>query len=507
MERTLVWPWHGMITAETLTLPNGTTRPTPFLPVEPSSFSGPGDNHKIVVAGTPPITEAEAARAPPGGQYWSGKALITAGRLYEKDVSWIYQALDGTRWAVTMPIRNIQPTTSTLRITLKRFGEFTLPAEVINLTQQFPVGFLSADERRLYFADFGNNQTHVIRLHSVSDTGRTAIISWCISNSANGIDPHARPYTYLKVSMTGSGKDIAATYEILYDKTQVRKDDPGVVIDEEYGFAVDPSRNWIETNREPFGDGGPNSGTRYFYNYEPTTTLKVMKGDNLFPGPVSVNRRQRWIPFISFDGEIPVPCTFSCVYQAERPMPVVNVVTDEQVIQLIYEDGRSDFENDGKYHFEGRTAAEGALTITIAHGDYRWNRAYPFSSQSILNDLVYTTAYFDGQQLPDIGTGRSGFGLIAFGELWADVGQYRPSVGVSMALAGDVTYFYLYSNNCLALATVTEYPKHKFYGAITPDGFIDPVGEHPSDFYSHYGSYNPITGQLMLGSSKPVNWI
>lgn len=507
MVRTLVWPWHGMITAETLTLPNGATRPTPFLPVEPNAFSGPGDNHRIVVADTPPISEAEAAQAPSGGQYWSGKALITAGRLYEKDISWIYQALDGSRWAVTMPIRNIQPMTSTLRITLKRFGEFTTPAESINLTQQFPVGFLSTEEMSLYFVRLGNSQTHAIRVHSVSNTGRNAIISWCVSNAGSDTDPHARPYTYLKVSLTGSGKDIAASYEILYDKTQVRQDDPSIAI-ENYGFAVDPGRNWVETHREPFGDGGPNSGTRYFYDYEPTTTLKVMKGDDLFPGPISANRHQRWIPFISFDGETPVPCAFNCVYRAERPMPVVNVVTDEQVIQLIYEDGRGDFENEGKYHLEGSTATDGALTVTISHGDYRWARSYAFSSQSVLNDLVYTTAYINGQLIPGLdGVGWSAFGIVASGELWADVGQNRPSVGVSMVLFTDVTYFYLYSNNCLALATVTEYPRHKFYGAITPDGFIDPVGEHPSDFHKHYGSYNPITGQLMLGSSKPVNWI
>lgn len=506
MERTLVWPWHGMITAETLQLPNGATRPTQELSFSPANAAGPGDNHRIVVEGVAPISDAEAAQAPAGGQYWSGRALVTSGRLYEKEIGWLYQALDGSRWSVTMPIRNIQPATSTLRLTFKRFGEFTRAPESISLTQQFQVGLLSEDDRKLYFADFGNSQTHSIRLHSVSDTGRTAIISWCISNAGNGFDPHARPYTYLKVSLTGSGSEIAASYEILYDKTRVRRDDQPIVI-EDYGFAVDPSRNWVETNREPFGDGGPNSGTRYFYDYVPTTTLKVMKGDDLFPGPVSVNRRQTWIPFISFQGETPVPCTFSCVYRAERPMPVINVVTDEQVVHLIYTDGHGGVENDGKYHFEGSTAAEGALTITIAHGDYRWTRSYTFSSQSVLNDLVYTTAYFNSEQLPNIGNGRAGFGIIATGELWADVGQFRPAVGVSMANVSDVTYFYLYSNNCLALATVTDYPKHKFYGAITPDGFIPPVGEHPTDFSPHFGSYHPFTGQLMLGSSKPVNWI
>lgn len=515
MQRTLVWPWHGMITSETLTLPNGATRPAPNLSLLPTSAAGPGDNHKVVVEGVPPITEAEAALAPAGGQYWSGRALITAGRLYEQDVSWIYQSLDGTRWAVTMPIRNIQPATSTLRLTFKRFGDFTVAPLSVNLTQQFPVGLLSEDERKLYFADNGNDGTHAIRLHSVSTTGRTAIISWCISNQGSGLDTHARPYTYVKVSLTGSGLDIAAVYETLYDKTQVRHDDSPLIF-EDYGFSEDPGSNLVETGREPFGDGGLESGVRIFYDFESTTTLEVMKGADLFPGPLSINRHQRWIPFIGFDGETPVPCTLTCVYQAERPMPSITAVTDEQRVILVYQDGHGAIENRGRYHLEGSTAAEGSLTMNLVYGEHRWSRAYPFSSQSVLNDFtsqdvlsdpVYTTAFFDGQQLTNLGTGRGTYGIVAYGELWADVGQYRPSVGIGMGLAADTTYFYVYSNNCLALATITDYPKHKFYGAMTPDGFVDPVGEHPEDYRTHYGSYHPFTGQLMLGSPKPVNWI
>ncbi|MGA3683833.1 hypothetical protein, partial [Pseudomonas graminis] len=103
------------------------------------------DTHLIAVPNVAPITEDEQALAPAGGSFWAGRALITGNQLYNQQLAgWIYQALDGSRWSVTLLQRTMGEASTTLQFSISRFGDFGAAREVRRRTVAVPLGRLPA---------------------------------------------------------------------------------------------------------------------------------------------------------------------------------------------------------------------------------------------------------------------------------------------------------------------------------------------------------------------------
>jgi len=70
-----------------------------------------------------------------------------------------------------------------------------------------------------------------------------------------------------------------------------------------------------------------------------------------------------------------------------------------------------------------------------------------------------------------------------------------------------ITYLVPYSNNLVAIAEQKNIEPGKFNAALTPAGYLAAGGDLSLENYEHYGSYHPFTGEVVVGSSLPVNFI
>jgi hypothetical protein len=509
MQRTLVWPWHGRLQNGSLVLPNGEQRQYAGLSTSVTAAFGPGDNHRIVVPGIEPLSPEEIARAPAGGEYWAGRALVTAGILYNQQIGWIYQAKDGSRWAVNFGNRAISAGSSTFSLTFTRFGEFGSSAETFTRSFSAPIGQLSVKDRAKFSVELGGQSNVTMRLHAVSDTGQNVVLAWMAYNNEGqaSIDSMPRAYAFLKLSLDGSGEGLLVTQDLLYGPDQVRVD--GDYPNQSYYSIESAGSTMIEKDREPILDeNGAEVGHTVTYEYSTEVTLKSQPNAGLyfFPGPVEFTRLQSWIVAVGFVGEEPVPCTLKCSLSASRSMVSLNLVTDTDQIQREFNTGHIDIVQPGAGHIAGGGSSGGSLNVSWESAGTTWAKSITFSTVSqVENDTVTNLQIFDGEENTYPNQGYGSVGFLGDGSLWTDEAN-KVLVSSGLGISIRQWKFDFYSNNLLGLSYRKNTEAYQFIGGLTIDGLVAQAGAYPSAV-RNYGSYHPFSQQLVIGSSTPVNWV
>jgi hypothetical protein len=509
MQRTLVWPWHGRLQNGSLVLPNGEQRQHAGLSTSVTAAFGPGDNHRIVVPGIEPLSPEEIARAPAGGEYWAGRALVTAGILYNQQIGWIYQAKDGSRWAVNFGTRAVAAASSTFSLVFTRFGEFGSSAETFTRSFNVAIGQLSTKDRAKFSVDLGGQSNVTMRLHAVSDTGQNVIITWSAFNNEGqaNVDSMPRAYAFLRLSLDGSGADLQVAQDLLYGPDQVRVDGDYPV--QSYFSIESVGNSMLEKDREPILDeNGAEVGHTVTYEYSTDVTLKSQPNAGLyfFPGPVQFTRLQSWIVAVGFVGEEPMPCTLKCSLTASRAMVGLNYVTDTDQIQREFNTGEVDIVQSGAGHVSGTGSSGGSLTVSWESAGATWASSVTFSTVSqVEGDGVTNLQIFNGEENTYPNSGYSAVGFLGDGSLWTDEAN-KVLVSAGLGISISQWKFDFYSNNLMGLSYRKNTEAYQFIGGLTIDGLIAQTGAYPSAV-RNYGSYQPFSQQLVIGSSTPVNWV
>lgn len=510
MQRMLVWPWHGQVKNGLIRLPNGLTKAYNQPTGGQRTLSGAGDTHLIAVPSVEPITEEEQALAPAGGSFWAGRALITGSQLYNQPLAgWIYQALDGSRWSVTLLQRTIGEASTTLQFSISRFGDFGVAPDVRRRTVTVPLGRLPAEDRAKFFADLGSESAVAVQLHSVSTTGKNAVLAWSAFNTASGTDTDTdfrmKPYSFAKVALTGSGVTLAVAVTVLYGSDAVMNVKQEVLGGSQNQFAVMGAGS--ETDREPiFDQQGTQIGDKVTYNFP--SSLGVQEGPG-WQGPTSSSTVIKWLVMLPFDGEEPSPCYLDFTDAWALGAASFSVTTTEPLITNEFNNGTVDIVQSGSYSLSGGCVAAGNATIKWDGPGEGWNRGVSYGSSSSVNGSVLTLGasvddlhaadtYPNGSfQAPPSAAGfldGSGMGRV-------------PEFGAAVGGLAKLWYFSIYSNNLIAVSHQFNQDPAVFDGVLTPGGYLPTSGSYPVDDVRHYGSFNPATQEFVVGSTSPVNWI
>ncbi|MEB2870307.1 hypothetical protein [Pseudomonas rhizosphaerae] len=516
MARVLVWPWHGPLVDNKVTLKNGSTRPC----VNPSDFDtlpyGPGDTHRIRVPDVPPLTLDEVARTPPGGEYWAGTALISANRLYNTPLDgWIYQAPDGTRWRCAFSATN---TASTCRILLRitQFGAFDVaPGDTYFGDLSFAVDEPDREMRLKFWADLGQSRDIGIRLHAVSDSGATAIVAATMFNNrdtAGVADALHRPYAFIKVGLVKSEEGVVATGEVLYGPSQVMSlgTYPGFET-LRYGLG-----DMVEEDRQPIVDqSGNHVGDTVTYSFDPTMVMEVIPYDpSQLRGPISYTRVDKWIPAVGFEGETPRPWIVQCTESASRALTTLSAVTVSQRIQREYFSGQIETVQAGEARAEGTASAQGEFSVRVSGPGSAWARSSQWSTSSqIVGEDVQVQVMFNGKEAPFGEASYGDAGVMAGAQFGGNGVTRRPQIYCGHGPFDIQWQLDLYSNNCIGVsqadnqgqtATEDSIPL-RLIGAYTSAGFLARTQPYP-EVFRHYGSFNPATEEFVIGSPVPVSW-
>lgn len=501
MSRALVFPWHGKVTNNQVTLANGTTRPY-ISPVNANAATyGPGDTHRIVVPGIAPITDVEAAQAPAGGEYWAGQALITANILYGQQLDgWIYQAPDGTRWWCKLS-GTVISTNTRIQMIIRRFGDFGVAPETYYFDQTLPVGYPDAETRRLLFGSLGVAGNVGLRLHSASNTGAHAVIALTLFNgndiSNPSIDTRHRAYAFIQITLTKPEEAVVGVGEVLYG--------PSDVVSESFDgtggtrlTVVSPSPT-VEVDRSPIIDSGTVVGYRVSYDFSPDVTINDAPGGS-FEGPSASAGSRRWLVMVTFDDETPRPVYLD--YSGTTQMGRLSFIceTDLPWVQNEFNSGEIDVVDSGQYRLVGGVSFTGSATVTIGAWTATSNGGKSWRTEG---GEMTEVATLDGESTmstaPTFAYTTPGFGL------FDSDGGYTPTMSAGVDMLVAVWKFFLYSNNLVGIAKSTDGVDFTFVGSASPDGFVAAGGAAPATT-QHFGSHNPVTSEAVIGSPTPVNW-
>ena len=509
MNRTLVWPWHGLVRNSLIHLPDGDTRPYDQPQGLQTAICGPGDTHLISVKGIEPITPEEAASAPPGGQYWAGRALITGTSLYGRSFQgWMFQAEDGSRWQASIIAGTINAGSTNIRITLKRFGEFGVAGETFTTLLVAPIGQADDNMRRKLSGNLGFPGDEVVRLHSFSPSGRTAILAWSLFNrtsdrDAQDVDARPRPYTFYKVSLDRTESVLSIAGEVLFAFDDVYTEERNESGDS-YGQFGDTGPA-IEIDRKPI-ERDPSLGDVVTYDFSPT--IEVINGPSgSWNGPASLEVTRQWMLMVVFESEDIRPCHLKCHDTYVRGAASFTVSTLSPLIVEEYKNGGQNVLDYGSSNITGGGIASGRGTATWDGPGSEWSRTNSYSVSSNWNDGDLTVVYVDGAW-----TNTTTYPDTPF-KMWADLGASFGGFGGSLpnySASAKKWSFILYSNNLIAVteADARGDDIERVIGVITSEGYqgLNSSEVLPADM-RHYGSYNPATEEFIILTPDKVNWV
>jgi hypothetical protein len=158
--------------------------------------------------------------------------------------------------------------------------------------------------------------------------------------------------------------------------------------------------------------------------------------------------------------------------------------------------------DEGSYRLVGGVGFSGSATIRIGAWSASTSGNKTWTTQG--HDLT-TIATLDGHSSIISTEGPFQYKTPGFSLFDSDIASYTPlmSAGVDMLVA--VWKFFLYSNNQVGIAKSTDGVDFTFVGSASPDGFVAAGGTVPATT-QHFGSYNPVTEEAVIGSPTPVNW-
>lgn len=507
MNRLLVAPWHGLISDSLIHLANGETKAVRQPPNNPWGVNGPGDTHKISVPGIAALTPEEVAATPLGGFYRVGESLISGDQLYGvTGLSWIYQDEAGSKWAIQMNNANVLPTFSTVRLDFSRFGEFGKAHEVYTRGFVIPKGQPNGTDLNRIFIPLGFN-TGALRLHAVSESGRTAIVVLSAFNApgteANEAktDTRRRNYYYVKFSLSGTGPLVNAEMSILYS-------DAAIYSNTELEFiggtaqVIDGQPPAEEVEREPlYTEEGIHYADRVSYESNGAVPMReVNPGLNTLRTSWRYSTLEKWLVRVQFDGETPVPCYIKNLRQLDSSEMTFEMQTLRPQIMIEYLNGGNQTEQEGQYLTTGGGSVTGSSTLSWDGPGDPWSRAMGFASSAFYDGgATHITTTRDGVTESNV---VAGVRDMVYEEFPLDTSRLPNFVGMPGVRDWRIVF---YSNNLLAIIRTKDDNTARFDSVITVEGAESHAAACPQD-QRHFGSYNPITAELVVGTPVPVNW-
>lgn len=524
--RVLVWPWHGRLSGGLIRLPAGPDRVHPSPANGPNDVSGPGDTHLIQVPGIPAITAEEAAQAPEGGQWWAGRALLSGTDLYGKRLNgWIYQATSGTKWWLALEQIEIGASSTTGRFRIKRFGLAGGNPNDFQLSYfELPDGRCSPADAARVFADLRAGANEVLRLHSVSSTGRHAVLALVVSNnvSTRPLDKRPRAYRFYLATVTGEGAELEVAVAPLYGIDQIA---PAPVETRPSGHVeMDFPDAPVETNRTPYYESGVLVAYDVTYSLDSGGSLATTTSPTLYAVPGTYTRQAEWMLQVGFDGETPVPIYATAGFACEVPQPTLERTTIQPRILRERLAGGVDTLQNGQVRYTGSGTVSTVARVEVA----AWAEDVTVSCSSEFDTGVVeyqsawpanpvTNSYTLTSSLGDMGLTQAGgperIVPVTAALLAADSSTRQPQFNVVLGIPGltpEPTTWQvlldLYSNNLTGLCSHIPPSPLVHLGAATRESFESMAGES-SPGTATYGSYNPATGQAVIGALNPTNWI
>lgn len=532
--RALIWPWHGRIQNNQIHLPGGLTRSYSQgsdTTTSASAFAGPGDTHLVKVPDIDPITPAEAELAPAGGEWWAGQALISAGKLYGKDLDgWIYQGAEGARWMVKL--RDVVMTSSNTagEIVTRRFGELGAePQEQIH-DLDLGYGYGSAVDAQRLLLHHRPTLNGLLRLHSVSETGQHAVLALMAYNSANWspsaqLDRRPRAYRFYLATIDETEEGLSVDVDLLYDIEAIRP--PSVTTTPSPSSVVFSLRRLpgAELAREPAYDSSGRIGDRVTYAFDEHVeigNLGELAGTQI-PASGVYESTHLWMWGVRFDGDTPVPMYIRMHSLCTVEPLSLSWETITPHVRVEFTGGGWTSEVSGLASLVAPRTATTEFTIELLGAESAWSvnptgetvstLTFEAGMETVITPLTvniewtYDGASGSGAAPPADYASPGSVGFISSAASGNPAAAMNIGSGASTgAGGGELMMLDLFANNCLGVAR-GNYISASYVQALTPDGAV----EAPADF-SHtnqrrYGSYNPATGDVILAATSPVTWI
>lgn len=523
--RVLVWPWHGRLQNGQIRLANGSFRahPQPQNSEATLNLFGPGDTHHIKVGGIEPITSAEAALAPPGGQWWAGEALLSGTMLYGKSLDgWIYQGPGYSRWWVKIQGVSVGTSATTGTFRVRRFGVFGGEPDTRNFNFTLSAGRCPPAEAARIGADLGGMNVGYLRLHAVSETGRTAVLALVTRNTGPSNDRRPRSYRFFLASVSGDGESLAISLSELYGIDDIA---PQPAPQPDRGFVRLKPSVAEETGREPYLQNGEIVAYDVTYTLDSDSGFEVTTTPTAFTVPGTYTDERRVMLQVRLSGETPVPVYATARYTCTVPWPTLQWVTSRERKRREWLTGGVGTLEEAMISLTGSVSVTAQVEFSVGDwvdqvvvscsssvdtGEYMFGSGMP--TEAVDNSYVATGLAGDMSlvvpNLPLQYLGPVLFGSFAWGSDTRQPG-FNTSIGVPGQLPAVRNYLLrldLLSNNLLAVSGRIDTGPQSYINAIAAGSAVPYSGAYPAGGLSAFGSYNPVTGDVEIAST-PVNWI
>lgn len=523
--RVLVWPWHGLLQGGQIRLADDSYRPHPQPPNDLATLAlgGACDTHRIVVEGVAPITEAEDALLPPGGEWWAGEALLSGTWLYGVDLQgWIAQTSADSRWWVKVEGVSVGASTTTGQFRVRRFGRIGGPADEQTISFTLPAGRLPSVEASRVGADLGGSNVGFLRLHAVSETGCTAVLALVSRNVGSSYDRRPRAYRFFTVSVSETEGVIDISTALLYGiddisiTTTTLPPSPKLRV-------IPPQRT--EIDRVPvYTPTGDLWGHDVTYSLDSPSGLEEWHTSEVDTTPGTHSRTRKLLVQVNFSGETPVPVYFEVGISFTVPWPDLEWST---LTPQVRRESLSGDEITVEQHYEVRLTGGSSYQYSIDVSLGSWSHVIDVSVSSVVDGARtdYTGLPNDALTLTQEVIGPRGFITRTWQTSISNIGQalglglgfnpltrqpyFECSAGVSVDRATYELSFDLFSNNLIgASARIREgnvdLAGPEYQAVIARGAALPHSGAYQG--LSAYGSYNPATGEFLVAST-PVNWI
>lgn len=510
--RVLVWPWHGRLQGGQIQLADSSYRSHPQPPNNLANLDlcGPCDTHLIEVEGIDPITPEEAAIAPPGSEFWAGRALLSAGWLYgERLDGWIAQ-IGNARWWIKIADVAVGASSTTGKFQARRFGLIGGGAAGIEFpfTLGHGVATLADVTANLLSGSSSATGSGFLRLHAVSPSGRTAILALVARIPLAGWDRRPRAYRFYRVDVVDAGEVVGVAVTQLYDLSDIRSGT--AVAPASVALRVIPAARGAELSRTPvYNSEDELWAYDVTYNWDTPSGLEPTFGTATIIVPGDYSAQDRLMVRVRFDGETPVPVYMGMEYEYTVPWPELEWTTDRVEIRREYLAGGIDVLQEPQVTLSGGYAIEYEATYFV--GD--WADSVQISASGTISGsgmaCTHTVSGAAGAITHSATAAVANIGAVYRAALTSDGSTRRPLIisSAPFGFPGAPTYLVgvdLLSNNLMAVSGQIGSGATSYLSALAEGAPLALAGTWQG--VSAYGSYNPVTAEFAI-SSTPVNWI
>ena len=512
-------PWHGLVEAGAMLLPNDTLRAYPQPEAKTDVISGTttpipdtyGSTYRVAVPGTPAVerTPEEQAADTAAGREWRNEATLSGGRmqLYGKRLDgWIYVDPAGARWLVRCAQLDENVLYSTaepleLTVTLSRFGDLGGAPEQYS----YPVSITS------WGLDAGYTPTQVrLMVDDVrADGARAALMAHLRDFNNTSVRDVRRGMAWLELQLNGEGAAAIVAIATLRSQAQVFQVVRDAIDAPEYraGWLRDygtGSGAWEElVLAGGFDNGDPPSSPEEDlkdYSTEPPTTLKSwrMQSAGVFSGAVQFSfRRVVAVWYASAGSAEDLTQVVSWSTDIDWPLPAAGSRATSSAVQ-----------------WQVRLEHQGAALSTIAGSTLTATTEF-YPAEGDRTQEVRQTLTVDGVSSETVGDGPMLYGRwlaasVPSGHLGRPLNLLIEDVAIGNGPAWDFgVLLFRYANHVIGQFVFRPGGGVAFHPPATPSGVAAgvPYVPSPTSYSARYGSWCPYTHQSTWRSLTPVCYV